>query len=104
MLKVKLKKIESMHNNLRTNEMEGKVTHIPEEGYPFQIFGESLTEGADFRTITTTVVKKSEYKEDSRRFIFKTENSLYELKVLDERDPMEYKRDGKKDQTNCSTD
>lgn len=92
MLKVKLKKIESTHNNLRTNEIEGKTTHIPEVGHPFQIFGESLTEGNDFRCVTTTEVKESEYKEDSRIFTFKTLNSLYELEILDERDPMEYKR------------
>jgi len=92
MLKVKLKKIESTHNNLRTDNIEGKTTRIPEIGHPFQLFAESLTEGGDFRSVTTTKIQESEYKEDSRTFVFKTLNSLYELEVLDERDPMEYKR------------
>lgn len=91
MLRVKLKKIKSDHANLRTNEIDGKTTHIPEVGHQFQIFAPPL-DGGDFRVITTTKVVESEYKDADRSFIFKTANSVYELKVTDERDPMEYKR------------
>ncbi len=94
MLHVKLKRIESSHSNLRTNEMEGKCTHIPEVGHGFVIFGESLTKGKEFmfRKILTSEVQECSYVEKERKYIFQTLNSKYELFVLDARDPKEYAR------------
>jgi len=92
MLHVKLEQIESSHNNVRTKEMEGKCTHIPEVGYGFIIFGKSLTPGLPFRRISTSEIQECSYVEKDRKFLFQTLNSKYELTVLDDRDPKEYAR------------
>jgi len=69
--KCTLIKIESNHNNLRTNEMEGVCTDLPEVGKRFLIFGEGLEFG--HRVITTTRVQEVE------GHVFRTKNSTYEL-------------------------
>lgn len=78
--KVKLTKIESNHNNLRTNEIEGVSLDLPEVGKSFYLVGESLTEGMDARVVTTTEIKSLE-KTDNE-YTFKTLNSTYKLEVL----------------------
>jgi len=92
MLKVKLKKIESNHSKLRSDVIEGKCTHVPEEGQTFEMFAESLTPDGAFRHITTSPIRECRYDEKDREFIFKTENSLYGLEVIDEKDPFDYSR------------
>jgi len=82
-LNVKLTKIESNHNNLRTNDMVGTTSAIPEVGHEFSIFGESLSFHGGGRVIHTTIVKESDFNEDTKTFRFKTQNSTYELEVLD---------------------
>ena len=81
MLNVKLTKIESTHNNLRTNDMEGKTGSIPEVGYDIMVFGEGLVFGT--RVIHTTEVKESVYDKTTKTFTFKTQNSTYTLEILD---------------------
>lgn len=91
MLKVKLKKIESTHNNLRTDEIEGHTTHIPEVGHGFVLFAPPLEYG-NMRTVFTTPAKEVSWVETDRKFLFQTQNSKYELTVIDDKDPMEYRR------------
>lgn len=81
MLRVKLVKIESNHNNLRTNEMEGRTGSIPEVGYDIIVFGEGIEFGT--RMIHTTEVKESTYNKETKTFTFKTKNSTYSLEMLD---------------------
>lgn len=96
MLRVRLKKLESNHNRLRTDEIEGKCTHVPEVGYSFQMFGEALDPAmkkvGGFRTVTTSTVQFCEYLPGTKTFRFQTRNSKYQLEVLDDKDPMEYTR------------
>lgn len=73
MTQVTLTKVHSLHSNLRTNTVEGKALSLPEVGKRFVMFAAPLTEGADFRQITTSpVVAVFEGG-------FRTENSVYRL-------------------------
>jgi len=83
MMHAKITKIESNHQNLRTNDMEGKTPVIPEVGEIFMIFGESLTPGNNMRAIHTTEVQESKYDSETKTFTFKTRNSLYTVEILD---------------------
>lgn len=77
---VVLKKIESNHNNVRTNETEGQTLALPEVGKNFSLVGASLTPGLTHRVITTTEIKEVETQGDGS-YIFKTLNSTYGLVV-----------------------
>jgi hypothetical protein len=77
-----LKKIESNHTNVRTNETAGRVIDLPTVGKYFVLVGESLTPGMDARCITTTEVKSVEQLD--KVYKFKTLNSTYELEVVSE--------------------
>lgn len=84
MYNARLTKIESNHNNLRTNSMEGQIADLPKVGFPLIITNDSpldKSSGANGRMIWTTniteVMKKSE-----EEYEFKTQNSLYKLEVL----------------------
>ncbi|NJO48254.1 MAG: hypothetical protein HC840_00900 [Leptolyngbyaceae cyanobacterium RM2_2_4] len=81
MLNVKLTKIESTHNNLRTNEMVGKTGSIPEKDYDIIVFGKGIEFST--RVIQTTVVQESNYDKETKTFTFKTQNSTYTLEILD---------------------
>lgn len=78
--KALLTKVESNHNNLRTNSMDGRTLELPTVGKDFIIVGDSLTEGLTHRVITTTEVKEVTKNEDE--YTFKTQNSTYKLQVL----------------------
>jgi hypothetical protein len=78
---VKLTKIKSTHNNLRTDVIEGKTFKLPEVGDSFAMFGEPLTEGFDTRAVYTTEIKVCDRQ--GNEFMFVTENSTYKLEVLE---------------------
>lgn len=78
---VVLKKIESNHSNVRTNETEGQTLALPEVGKNFTLVGASLTPGLTHRLITTTEIKEVQKNEDGT-YIFKTLNSTYGLSVI----------------------
>lgn len=78
--KVLLTKVESNHNNLRTNEIEGATLALPEIGKGFDMSGEPLDPAMAVRVINTTEIKELEQNGDE--FTFKTLNSTYKLKVL----------------------
>lgn len=83
MINVKLTKIESTHSKMRTSEMVGKTGSIPQVGFDIKVFGESLTDSLAFRAIHTTEIKEVTYDTKTKIFIFKTQNSTYQLEVLD---------------------
>lgn len=92
MLFVKLTRIKSSHDKLRTDSMEGRSPNIPEVGFCIEVFGKPLTPGASFRKITTSEIMEVEYYSTERKFVFSTQNSTYELDVFGEEDPLEYQR------------
>ena len=77
--KVRLIKVRSTHNNIRTDFVEGETTALPVVGKAFLMFGKGLVIGT--RCIHTTPVKSVE--QIGNTYMFTTENSTYKLEVLD---------------------
>lgn len=77
---VKLTKIRSDHQNLRTDEIKGATLTLPEKGKSFQLFGEGLEFGT--RVVTTTEIQVVD--KIGNEYEFSTLNSTYKLEVLDE--------------------
>jgi len=86
-MKVKLTRIKSTHNNLRTKEVIGEIFELPAFEKPFIMFGKALTIENGTRIIETTPVKtlQKEFDSKTRTFIYKfsTGNSVYELEILE---------------------
>lgn len=82
-MRAKLTRIQSSHRNLRTDEMVGSISKVPEVGEECVIFGEPLTPGALARMIHTTKIGRVE-KKSSGRYEFWTKNSHYGLDLLGE--------------------
>jgi hypothetical protein len=75
-----LKKIESTHNNVRTDTVKGLVPEMPTTGKPFFMYSsEVLTPGTNLRHIYTTEIKEVTVNEENGDIVFRTENSLYVL-------------------------
>lgn len=74
---VKLKKIESTHNNVRTDLIDGLAPELPEAGKRFFMYAETLDPLMDARYIQTTVVQK--VQETDEGLVITTENSVYLL-------------------------
>ncbi len=83
MIRAKLTKISSTHENLRTNEMVGGIPKIPEVGETCVIVGRALTPGVSARMIHTTKISKVE-RISSKQYEFWTKNSHYGLRLLEE--------------------
>lgn len=81
-MKVKLTKILSNHENLRTGQVDGFCDSLPSIGNPFVLMGEGLDFGV--RLVVTSAVE-SIYLIDKNKtrnlFHFKTKNSEYSLEV-----------------------
>lgn len=77
---VRLTKIHSLHNNLRTDTIEGVTNNLPETGSSFIMFAEGLDFGT--RVITTSLVQNVE--QIGNEYLFRTLNSAYKLEVLGE--------------------
>lgn len=73
-------KIDSTHNNMRTNEFKGHFMNIPVVGNQFCIFGEPISENMSVRYIKTSPVKEVEQIYD-KILEFKTQNSTYHLEL-----------------------
>ena len=78
--KVKLTKIKSNHDNLRTDEIEGETLELPEKGKSFQIYAPGLVHG--IRMVTTTEIQFVEKL--GNVYHFNTLNSIYQVVVLDD--------------------
>jgi hypothetical protein len=79
---VKLTKINSVNENLRTKDVLGDAPFMPELGRSFVVFSESLTEDNDYRQVTTSVVKSIK-KISTTKIVINTMNSTYEIEFLD---------------------
>jgi hypothetical protein len=79
-MKVKLTKLSSTHQNLRTDTIEGNADLLPEVGQCFAMTAEPLDPRASFRWVRTTPIQSIEAMGDTYRFT--TENSTYQLEVL----------------------
>jgi hypothetical protein len=81
--KVRLTRIKSNHDNLRTSEIVGECGALPTIGLCFTIWNRiPLTEDADFRYVVTTPVRTMTRCGDQMEFT--TANSKYQLDVLPE--------------------
>jgi transcription-repair coupling factor (superfamily II helicase) len=81
-MRVKLTKIESNHNNLRTNSIEGECKTFPEVNSGLVILADPLEKGMDVRIVNTSIIKEIRTI-GVNDFMLKTLNSLYRLEVLD---------------------
>jgi hypothetical protein len=79
---VKLFKIASIHNRVRTDTVLGMTADLPEIGKEFRMTGPGLKFG--MRLVLTTPVIAAARLDDS--FLFRTRNSTYALLVIDEFD------------------
>ncbi len=82
MYSVRLIKVTSNHNNLRTVQIVGLTHELPEVGQPFTLLGDPLTESAHVRIIHTTPVEKVDVihsSENKGRAVFETANSVYKV-------------------------
>lgn len=78
LISVTLKRIESTHQNLRTDEVKGIAHNAPNINDRFFMYAEALEEG-DVRHVMTSPVR--DIWTNGEEIIFKTENSVYSLTV-----------------------
>lgn len=81
MPQVKLTRLESNHQKLRTDEVVGYTHELPELNQVFQMTAPPLSEGL-VRIIHTTPVLVLERKPDGKTYLFTTRNSKYKLEIL----------------------
>ena len=79
---VKLERISSDNNNLRSNKVEGTCLDLPQSGRSFVMFGEPIDSSKDVRWVMTSVVQEVQKDEDVVQFT--TMNSEYKLVILDD--------------------
>ena len=86
MYPVRLKKIESNHQNLRTNQIVGWAPNLPTEGEQFFMYGKSLEIPDGTRYIRTTKIQKVQDILTGKvpEILFYTLNSTYALEIIDE--------------------
>ena len=79
-MKVKLVKLNSTHERLRTPTVKGTCTKLPVVGKRFKLIGEGITIG--LRYVETSIVKAvSEITKDV--WLFTTEYSQYKLERME---------------------
>jgi hypothetical protein len=76
-MKVRLDKLESIHNNLRLDYYTGRCSEMPEVGKSF--FMQTHQEGL----LATTPVLSYEISFPERSVTFKTKHSTYKLTLLE---------------------
>lgn len=82
-MKIKLSKLLSSNNRLRTNIILGACEVLPLVGRSFEVISGSLTPKKDYRYIGTSLVTNIE-KLSEKEYIFTTENPTYRLQILSE--------------------
>ena len=81
-MKVKLIKLRSKHERLRTLTVEGVTARPPTKGNKFLMFAEGLVRG--IRVVETSIVNNVSMINDD--YLFDTQYSSYRLEVLDEKE------------------
>jgi len=79
-INIKLTKISTNVNKLRTNEISGCCHELPRVGFSFHMYSEGIEFGT--RCVSTSTIK--EINEETKTF--KTLNSEYKIEVLDKVD------------------
>lgn len=79
--KVTLYKVESTHDRVRTDTIEGSCSKLPNIGHPFVMFAEPLEAKFDYRWFCSTRVTNCSFASEEDTYLFKTKNSTYRLKV-----------------------
>lgn len=82
-MRAKLTRIKSSHQNLRTDEVVGELLYLPEIGGPIRMAAEGLEFGT--RVIVTSPVIDIEQPDDST-YICETANSIYHIHINRETD------------------
>lgn len=75
-MRVRLTKVESTHNNLRTDVVEGECSHLPTIGLRFVMYSDPVEVFGNMRYVSTSPVQA--ITQDG----FRTLNSTYKLEVL----------------------
>lgn len=85
--KVKLTKIQSDHNNIRSNEIIGVTSFLPKMGERFLMLSEALdkSQGANARYIETSPITNI-FKVSDNIMTLHTTYSIYELEILEATD------------------
>jgi len=78
--KVRLKKLASIHSNLRTDIIEGECNFLPALHHSFLMFAPPLDPAMGVRSIQTSQI--TEIEQAGKHYGFRTANSTYELEVL----------------------
>lgn len=81
-MKMRLTRLQSNHNNLRTDTIVGEAVGIPMVGSNFVMVADALVEGHDYRLVTTTLIKAVMQPEE-KVYEFATANSSYRVEVLE---------------------
>jgi hypothetical protein len=82
-MKVRLERLSSNHEHLRTDTVTGICDSLPVVGYSFEMWAESLDPSKDVRYIVTSKVLVV-FAEDLDVIDFNTANSKYSLVLLEE--------------------
>lgn len=83
MFNVKLTRLKSSHNIIRTDETIGTTYYLPEIGKGFTLIAEPIDEHANIRYITTSKVIEIEESVSNKNTIrFNTLNSSYRLDII----------------------
>lgn len=84
-MRVRITRLRSTHDKLRTDSVEGDSMTLPRAGGRVVVVGQPLTPGADHRVVTTSEVRS--VFQDNGAFLFTTLNSTYRMELLDEEEP-----------------
>ena len=76
-MECRLTRLNSVHRNLRTDEIVGECPYAPVKGAPFYMSASPLDPAADVRSIVTTRVTKTTSSEAGGVIEFETKNSVY---------------------------
>jgi len=82
-MRVRLVRLSSTHNKLRTDKIEGECLELPEVGRSFIMTAPPLDPKAQQREIWTTPVQSVGWLPSRTKAVFQTKNSRYRLEMMD---------------------
>ena len=82
-MRVRLVRLSSTHNKLRTDRVEGECQDLPEVGRMFIMTASPLDPAGSHREIWTTPVRSISWLPSKTKAVFQTKNSRYRLEMMD---------------------
>jgi len=83
--KVRLTKLSSNKNDLRTKDVIGRTSRLPMVGRSFELLGEPLEdEEANYRVVTTNLVFETVDKDNGSIEFMTRSGSQYRVEILDD--------------------